>query len=137
MEKPFRRRDLLGIRDLTAAEIVGILDTAENFSEISTREVKKVPALRGKTVINLFFENSTRTRTSFELAAKRLSADAVNISVASSSVTKGETLLDTALNLDAMAVVSGADQRQLRPGETIRRLPHVHRLGPGHFTRRK
>jgi aspartate carbamoyltransferase catalytic subunit len=103
MEKPFRRRDLLGIRDLTAAEIVGILDTAENFSEISTREVKKVPALRGKTIINLFFEASTRTRTSFELAAKRLSADAVNISVSSSSVSKGETLLDTAMNLDAMA----------------------------------
>lgn len=103
MTKPFRRRDLLGIRDLTAAEIIGILDTAENFSEISDREVKKVPALRGKTVINLFFENSTRTRTSFELAAKRLSADAVNISVSSSSVAKGETLLDTALNLDAMA----------------------------------
>lgn len=103
MEKPFKRRDLLGIRNLSAEEIVGILDTAENFSEISTREVKKVPALRGKTVINLFFEASTRTRTSFELAAKRLSADAVNISVSSSSVTKGETLLDTALNLDAMA----------------------------------
>lgn len=103
MEKPFRRRDLLGIRDLNAAEIKGILDTAENFCEISTREVKKVPALRGKTVINLFFEASTRTRTSFELAAKRLSADAVNISVSSSSVTKGETLLDTAMNLDAMA----------------------------------
>ncbi|MBP6004590.1 MAG: aspartate carbamoyltransferase catalytic subunit [Pyrinomonadaceae bacterium] len=103
MEKPFRRRDLLGIRDLTADQIVGILDTAENFSEISTREVKKVPALRGKTVINLFFEASTRTRTSFELAAKRLSADAVNISVSSSSVSKGETLLDTAMNLDAMA----------------------------------
>ena len=98
-----RRRDLLGIRDLAAAEILGILDTAENFSEISTREVKKVPALRGKTVINLFFEASTRTRTSFELAAKRLSADAVNISVSSSSVSKGETLLDTAMNLDAMA----------------------------------
>lgn len=103
IDKPFRRRDLLGIRDLTAAEITGILDTAENFSEISTREVKKVPALRGKTVINLFFEASTRTRTSFELAAKRLSADAVNISVSSSSVSKGETLVDTALNLDAMA----------------------------------
>ena len=103
IEKPFRRRDLLGIRDLTADQIVGILDTAENFSEISTREVKKVPALRGKTVINLFFEASTRTRTSFELAAKRLSADAVNISVSSSSVSKGETLLDTAMNLDAMA----------------------------------
>ena len=103
MDKPFRRRDLLGIRDLTSAEITGILDTAENFSEISNREVKKVPALRGKTVINLFFEASTRTRTSFELAAKRLSADAVNISVASSSLSKGETLLDTAMNLDAMA----------------------------------
>ncbi len=103
MEKPFRRRDLLGIRNLSPAEITGILDTAENFSEISTREVKKVPALRGKTIINLFFEASTRTRTSFELAAKRLSADSVNISVSSSSLSKGETLLDTALNLDAMA----------------------------------
>ena len=101
--KPFERRDLLGIRDLTAAEIVGILDTAENFREINAREIKKVPTLRGKTVINLFFENSTRTRTSFELAAKRLSADAVNISISASSVAKGETLLDTALNLDAMA----------------------------------
>src|SRR5687767_6764617 len=103
MDKPFRRRDLLGIRTLSPAEITGILDTAENFREISNREVKKVPALRGKTVINLFFESSTRTRTSFELAAKRLSADAVNISVSSSSLSKGETLLDTALNLDAMA----------------------------------
>lgn len=102
MEKPYRRRDLLGIRELTEADIRGILDTAENFREINTREIKKVPTLRGKTVINLFFENSTRTRTSFELAAKRLSADAVNISVSSSSVSKGETLVDTALNLDAM-----------------------------------
>lgn len=103
MDKPFRRRDLLGIRNLSAAEIVGILDTAENFREINQREIKKVPALRGKTVINLFFEASTRTRTSFELAAKRLSADAINISVSSSAVTKGETLIDTALNLDAMS----------------------------------
>lgn len=103
MVKPFRRRDLLGIRDLSAAEIKGILDTAENFREINAREIKKVPTLRGKTIINLFFESSTRTRTSFELAAKRLSADAVNISVSASSLTKGETLLDTALNLDAMA----------------------------------
>jgi aspartate carbamoyltransferase catalytic subunit len=103
MDKPFRRRDLLGIRTLSPAEITGILDTAENFREISNREVKKVPALRGKTVVNLFFESSTRTRTSFELAAKRLSADAVNISVSSSSLSKGETLLDTAMNLDAMA----------------------------------
>jgi aspartate carbamoyltransferase catalytic subunit len=103
MEKPFKRKDLLGIRNLSADEIIGILDTAETFSEINTREIKKVPTLRGKTVINLFFENSTRTRTSFELAAKRLSADAVNISVSTSSVTKGETLIDTALNLDAMS----------------------------------
>jgi aspartate carbamoyltransferase catalytic subunit len=102
LEKPFRRKDLLGIRNLSAAEITGILDTAENFREISNREVKKVPTLRGKTVINLFFESSTRTRTSFELAAKRLSADSVNISVSSSSLSKGETLLDTAMNLDAM-----------------------------------
>ena len=103
MEKPYRRRDLLGIRNLTAEDITGILDTAENFREINAREIKKVPTLRGKTVINLFFESSTRTRTSFELAAKRLSADAVNISVSSSSLSKGETLIDTALNLDAMA----------------------------------
>ena len=102
MNKPYRRRDLLGIRELSAAEIKGILDTAENFREINAREIKKVPTLRGKTVINLFFENSTRTRTSFELAAKRLSADAVNISVSASSVSKGETIIDTALNLDAM-----------------------------------
>jgi aspartate carbamoyltransferase catalytic subunit len=103
MDKPYRRRDLLGIRNLSDSEIIGILDTAENFREISNREVKKGPALRGKTIINLFFESSTRTRTSFELAAKRLSADAVNISVSSSSLSKGETLLDTAMNLDAMA----------------------------------
>lgn len=102
MVKPFQRKDFLGIRHLSPEEIMGVLDTAETFSEISTREVKKVPTLRGKTVINLFFESSTRTRTSFELAAKRLSADAVNISVSSSSLSKGETLLDTALNLDAM-----------------------------------
>lgn len=102
MEKPFKRRDLLGIRELSAAEINDILDTAENFREINSREIKKVPALRGKTVINLFFESSTRTRTSFELAAKRLSADAVNISISTSSLSKGETLLDTAMNLDAM-----------------------------------
>ena len=102
MEKPFHRRDLLGIRDLSAAEIIGILRTAENFREVSEREIKKVPTLRGKTVINLFFEASTRTRTSFELAAKRLSADSVNVSVSTSSVSKGETLIDTALTLDAM-----------------------------------
>ncbi|MFN2412952.1 MAG: aspartate carbamoyltransferase catalytic subunit [Pyrinomonadaceae bacterium] len=103
MNKPFKRRDLLGIRELSPEEMTGSLDTAENFREINAREIKKVPTLRGKTVINLFFENSTRTRTSFELASKRLSADAVNISVSTSSLVKGETLIDTALNLDAMA----------------------------------
>ncbi|HEX8265590.1 MAG TPA: aspartate carbamoyltransferase catalytic subunit [Pyrinomonadaceae bacterium] len=102
MPKPFRRKDLLGIRHLSVADILKILDTAETFRDVSRREVKKVPTLRGKTVINLFFEASTRTRTSFELAAKRLSADAINISISTSSVTKGETLLDTAKNLDAM-----------------------------------
>jgi aspartate carbamoyltransferase catalytic subunit len=99
----FTRKDLLGIRDLTAGEITHILDTAESFLDISRRDVKKVPTLRGRTVINLFFEASTRTRTSFEIAAKRLSADAINISVSTSSVTKGETLLDTARTLEAMS----------------------------------
>src|SRR5438477_9566618 len=96
-------KHLLGIRELSADQIVHLLDTAETFRDISKREIKKVPALRGRTVINLFFEASTRTRTSFEIAAKRLSADAVNISVSTSSVSKGETLLDTARNLQAMS----------------------------------
>jgi len=95
-------KDLLGIRELSVSEIELILDTAESFKEVSTREIKKVPTLRGKTVINLFFEASTRTRTSFEIAAKRLSADAINISTSASSVVKGETLIDTAKNLEAM-----------------------------------
>jgi aspartate carbamoyltransferase catalytic subunit len=99
----FERKHLLGIRELSAGEITHLLDTAETFRDVSRREIKKVPALRGRTVINLFFEPSTRTRTSFEIAAKRLSADAVNISVSSSSVSKGETLLDTARNLQAMS----------------------------------
>jgi aspartate carbamoyltransferase catalytic subunit len=103
MNKLFSKKDLLGIRELTASEITQILDTAESFRDISRREIKKVPTLRGRTVINLFFEPSTRTRTSFEIAAKRLSADSVNISASTSSVTKGETLLDTARNLEAMA----------------------------------
>src|SRR5437016_6375473 len=96
-------KHLLGIRELSADQITHLLDTADSFRDISKREIKKVPALRGRTVINLFFEPSTRTRTSFEIAAKRLSADAVNISVSTSSVSKGETLLDTARNLEAMA----------------------------------
>ena len=103
MQESFNRKHLLGIRDLSAGEISHLLDTAEGFRDVSRREIKKVPALRGRTVINLFFEPSTRTRTSFEIAAKRLSADAVNISVSTSSVSKGETLLDTARNLEAMA----------------------------------
>jgi len=97
-----RRKDLLGIADLTTEEIALILDTAEAMREIGDRPIKKVPALRGKTVVNLFFEPSTRTRTSFEIAEKRLSADTLNIAVATSSVVKGETLADTALNLEAM-----------------------------------
>lgn len=96
-------KHLLGIRELSADQITHLLDTAESFRDVSKREIKKVPALRGRTVINLFFEPSTRTRTSFEIAAKRLSADAVNISVSTSSVSKGETLLDTARNLEAMS----------------------------------
>ncbi len=99
----FNRKDLLGIRELSAEEINTILDAADSFKEISTRSIKKVPTLRGKTVINFFFESSTRTRTSFEIAAKRLSADTINISASNSSVTKGETLIDTARNLEAMA----------------------------------
>ena len=98
----FRGRDLLGIEDLTADEIRYILDAVPPFKEISERDIKKVPTLRGKTIINLFFEPSTRTRTSFEIAGKRLSADVINISVATSSVSKGESLRDTAENLQAM-----------------------------------
>jgi aspartate carbamoyltransferase catalytic subunit len=97
-----RGRDLLGIEDLTADEIRYILDAVPPFKEISERDIKKVPTLRGKTIINLFFEPSTRTRTSFEIAGKRLSADVINISVATSSVSKGESLRDTAENLQAM-----------------------------------
>jgi aspartate carbamoyltransferase catalytic subunit len=100
-----KSKDLLGIKELTPEEIYHILDTASNFKDVLQRDIKKVPALRGKTVANLFFEPSTRTRTSFELAAKRLSADVINFSVPTSSVTKGETLMDTALTIKAL----GAD----------------------------
>ena len=99
-----RSKHLLGLEGVTAEEIALILDTAASFKEISERPVKKVPALRGKTVVNLFFEASTRTRASFELAEKRLSADSVNIAKAGSSVAKGETLRDTAENLQAMKI---------------------------------
>ena len=99
----FTAKHLLGIRELSVEEITTILDSADSFKEVSTRAIKKVPTLRGKTVINFFFEASTRTRTSFEIAAKRLSADSINISASTSSVSKGETLIDTARNLEAMA----------------------------------
>lgn len=99
---PFKHKHLLGIQALSASEIMAVLETAESFFEISTREIKKVPILRGKTIINLFYEPSTRTRSSFEMAAKRLSADIVNFNKNTSSVSKGETLKDTILNLEAM-----------------------------------
>ena len=98
----FAPRHLLGLEGLSAENIMALLDSAASFKEISERDIKKVPTLRGKTVINLFYENSTRTRTSFEIAAKRLSADTINVSATSSSVSKGETLVDTARNLEAM-----------------------------------
>lgn len=96
------RKHILGIKDLSVAEINLILDTADSFIDFDTREIKKVPTLRGTTVVNLFYEPSTRTRTSFEIAAKRLSADTINISTSTSSVVKGETFIDTARNLEAM-----------------------------------
>ncbi len=98
----FGHKHILGIEQLSADDITLILDTAESFKEVSTREIKKVPTLRGKTIINIFFEASTRTRTSFEIAGKRLSADTMNISASTSAVVKGETLEDTAKNLEAM-----------------------------------
>ena len=98
----FRKKDLLGIKQLEPEEINLILETSKTFKEISTRPIKKVPTLRGRTVVHLFYEPSTRTRTSFEIAAKRLSADTFNISASTSSIVKGETLLDTARNLEAM-----------------------------------
>jgi len=104
-KKPvWTRRHLLGLEELSAEELLAILDTAESFKEVSTRSIKKVPALRGKVVVLLFFEPSTRTATSFNLAAKRLSADVVSFSVSTSSVSKGETLNDTARNIEAMGV---------------------------------
>jgi aspartate carbamoyltransferase catalytic subunit len=103
-------KHLLSMNDVSADDVVRILDTAESFREVGTRVIKKVPALRGRTVVNLFYENSTRTRISFELAAKRLSADVINFSTSGSSVSKGESLKDTALTLQAM----GADAIVIR-----------------------
>src|SRR5437868_11502016 len=103
-------KHLLSMHDVTAGDVVRILDTAESFREVGTRVIKKVPALRGRTVVNFFLEDSTRTRISFELAAKRLSADVINFSTSGSSVAKGESLKDTALTLQAM----GADAIVIR-----------------------
>ena len=102
MSTNWNRKDLIGLRELSTEEINFILETADAFKQVGTREIKKVPALRGKTMVNFFVEPSTRTRTSFELAAHRLSADVINISVTTSSLTKGETLKDTARNLEAL-----------------------------------
>ncbi|MGH7415007.1 MAG: aspartate carbamoyltransferase catalytic subunit [Candidatus Rokuibacteriota bacterium] len=99
----WKRKDLLGMQDLDAADITDVLDTAQSMKEIAAREIKKVPTLRGKTVVNLFYESSTRTRTSFEIAGKWLSADVINFSASGSSADKGESLLDTARNIEAMS----------------------------------
>ena len=118
------RKHLLGLEDLSAAEIMAILETAQSFAEISTRSRKKVPALQGRIVFNLFFENSTRTRTSFSLAAKRLSADTQDFSTSASSLSKGETFIDTAKNIEAM----GADVMVVRhptPGAPHLLAQHV------------
>ena len=100
----WKRKDLLGLEELSAEEIILILETADSFREVLERPIKKVPALRGKTIANLFFEPSTRTQVSFDLAAKRLNADTASVAARSSSLLKGETLLDTALNIEAMKV---------------------------------
>ncbi len=102
-EMHWQRKDLLGIAELSVEEIELILDTADSFAEVAERPIKKVPTLRGKTVINLFFEPSTRTRSSFEIAEKRLSSDSLNFSASTSALTKGESLIDTAMNLQAMS----------------------------------
>lgn len=104
MTGEWRHHDLLDLSDWTRKEIELVLETAKSFKEVSSRDIKKVPALRGKTVVMLFFEPSTRTRISFELAAKRLSADTLNVAVSTSSTTKGESILDTARNIEAMNV---------------------------------
>lgn len=103
-EIPVFGKDLVGLEELTREQLTALLDTAEHFKEISVRPVRKVPALRGRTIVNAFFENSTRTRVSFEFAEKRMGADTVSISTTGSSVQKGETLVDTARNLEAMGI---------------------------------
>src|SRR3972149_3842775 len=130
-----KRKDLLGIKDLEVEEINLILSTAESFKEVGGREIKKVPTLRGRTVVNLFFEPSTRTRASFELAAKRLSADVINISAGASSAVKGESLMDTAKNLEAMGAGpagAGAPGLGHQRGRRRPRAPHPGAAGPVH-----
>ena len=124
-------KDLVGLEPLSGAQIRAILDTAEPFKEISERQIKKVPVLRGQTIVNLFFEPSTRTRISFEFAEKRLSADTVNISSTGSSVQKGETLVDTARNLEAMRIDMVVIQRRER-GRRPARAPHPGAPRPAH-----
>ena len=102
MARVFNKKDVLGMEPLSVEDIELVLDTADSLKEISSRDIKKVPTLRGKTVVHFFYEPSTRTRTSFELAAKRLSADTVSLSASTSSIVKGETLIDTARNIQAM-----------------------------------
>src|SRR5947199_8480835 len=103
-QQRWTRKHLLGLEALSADELRFVLDTADSFKEVSTRSVKKVPALRGRVVVNAFFEDSTRTRTSFALAAQRLSADLIDFSEKGSSVSKGETLIDTARTIEAMGI---------------------------------
>jgi len=129
------RKHLLSVSELTVDDVTRILDTADSFREVGTRVIKKVPALRGRTVVNLFFENSTRTRISFELAAKRLSADVINFSTSGSSVSKGESLKDTALTLEAM----GADAIVIRHSSsgapyTLSRWVKAHVINAGDGT---
>ena len=127
------RKHLLGLEDLSPEEILAILDTAESFSEISKRDRKKVPALQGRIVFNLFFENSTRTRTSFSLAAKRLSADTQDFSASGSSLSKGESFIDTAKNIEAMGadvmVVNGRQVSNDTPVGIGERVQVVHAGG--------
>ena len=112
----WRHKHLIGLRDLSREEIEHILDTAHGFEEVSTRSIKKAPTLRGKVVVNLFFEDSTRTRNSFSLAANRLSADVIEFTEKVSSTNKGETLLDTARNLEAMGIDIVVIRHHFRPG---------------------
>lgn len=129
----FHRKDLLGLAELSAGEITHILDMAEQFREVNNREVKKVPTLRGKSVVHLFFEDSTRTRTSFDLAAKRMSADTFALSGSGSSASKGETVLDTARNLAAMRpdILIVRHRHAGTPGLLARALPRTSIINAG------